>query len=304
MNFKDAQDDLRPSKTAAQYRPVQVQYSPWDPDPTRNPVFCPIPDPTRPDIEKPYLLGTASDANANTNANANANVNANASANSDGWLFESKGNLFQARMKAILGGSMQGLYNEIVDHCKLNGKSANDMVWLEQVCPYSLQNGSKSQRIIKKLAEKSDERFLIRIAVEFFSRNDVRIEVLKMFKEMDLENLNLVQIIELINKLNKLGWSFLTKLLTKVFIKFDETEKNELLKFVTEPSTWKGLLKMCGNHTTTITCVNPTKDFCEGNSAFTKYFGLTVLFALCLPGLVKGLSNVIFYKVWLFHLLY
>ena len=28
-----------------------------DPNPTRYPVFCPIPDPTRPDIEKPYLLG-------------------------------------------------------------------------------------------------------------------------------------------------------------------------------------------------------------------------------------------------------
>ena len=28
-----------------------------DPNPTRYPVFCPIPDPTRPDIEKPYPLG-------------------------------------------------------------------------------------------------------------------------------------------------------------------------------------------------------------------------------------------------------
>ena len=30
-----------------------------DPNLTRYPVFCPIPDPTRPDIEKPYPLGTA-----------------------------------------------------------------------------------------------------------------------------------------------------------------------------------------------------------------------------------------------------
>ena len=29
-----------------------------DPNPTRYPVFCPIPDPTRPDIEKPYPLDT------------------------------------------------------------------------------------------------------------------------------------------------------------------------------------------------------------------------------------------------------
>ena len=34
----------------------------------------------------------------------------------------------------------------------------------------------------------------------------------------------------------------------------------------------------------------------EGNSV-TKHFGLTVLFALCLPGLVQGLSNVVFHKV-------
>ena len=32
-----------------------------DLNPTRYPVFCPIPDPTRPDIEKPYPLGTGSD---------------------------------------------------------------------------------------------------------------------------------------------------------------------------------------------------------------------------------------------------
>ena len=31
-----------------------------DPNPTRYPVFCPIPDLTRPDIEKPYPLGTDS----------------------------------------------------------------------------------------------------------------------------------------------------------------------------------------------------------------------------------------------------
>ena len=29
-----------------------------DPNPTRYPVFFPIPDPSRPDIEKPYPLGT------------------------------------------------------------------------------------------------------------------------------------------------------------------------------------------------------------------------------------------------------
>ena len=30
-----------------------------DPNPTRYPVLCPLPDPTRPNIEKPYPLGTA-----------------------------------------------------------------------------------------------------------------------------------------------------------------------------------------------------------------------------------------------------
>ena len=32
-----------------------------DPNPTRYPVFCSIPDPTRPDTEKPYPLGTVWD---------------------------------------------------------------------------------------------------------------------------------------------------------------------------------------------------------------------------------------------------
>ena len=32
-----------------------------DPNPTRYPVFCPIPDLTRPDIEKPYPLGNVQD---------------------------------------------------------------------------------------------------------------------------------------------------------------------------------------------------------------------------------------------------
>ena len=124
-------------------------------------------------------------ANATSDANASANVNANA--NSDGWLFESKGNLFQARMKAILGGGMKGLYDEVVDHCKLNGKSANDTMWIEQFCPYSLEKGSMSQRIIEKLAKKSDDRFLTRIVVEFFGlRTNERVEVLNMFKEIDL----------------------------------------------------------------------------------------------------------------------
>ena len=31
------------------------------PNPTRYPVFCPIPDPTRPDSENPYPLGTGVD---------------------------------------------------------------------------------------------------------------------------------------------------------------------------------------------------------------------------------------------------
>ena len=39
--------------------PIVYFDTPTRPDPTRYPVFCPIPDPTRPDIEKPYPLGTA-----------------------------------------------------------------------------------------------------------------------------------------------------------------------------------------------------------------------------------------------------
>ena len=42
-------------------RNTRSYFSTLLPDPTCYPVFCSIPDPTRPDAEKPYPLGTAND---------------------------------------------------------------------------------------------------------------------------------------------------------------------------------------------------------------------------------------------------
>ena len=129
--------------------------------------------------------------------------------------------------------------------------------------------------------------------IEFFSLAEhARKDLIEGLKNMRITS-------QIPNKLLKQLGSLprLSGFLTRVQRKLDNEERNTLFElFRSPPSKWKDLLKMCGNHTTTVTCVNPSKDFCEGNSV-TKHFGLTVLFALCLPGLVKGLSNVVFHKV-------
>ena len=51
--------ELPESKKDTRKYPIVFSTLLPDPNPTRYPVFFPIPDPTRPDIEKPYSLGTA-----------------------------------------------------------------------------------------------------------------------------------------------------------------------------------------------------------------------------------------------------
>ena len=63
---------------------------------------------------------------------------------------------------------------------------------------------------------------------------------------------------------------------------------------------WKTKMKVCGSHDTTVTCEYKDKDFCEGNS-LSHHFGLAALISMCLPGLVQGLSNLVFYQVDQFY---
>ena len=219
---------------------------------------------------------------------------------SNGWLFESKGNLFQARMKSLLGGSMKGVHQEIATHCELNGKIPTDRNCVKQMCPYILENGNMPRRIFEKVekrkGKKKDEQFIVKALIEFFSLDDhARKGLIEGLKNTRIASQNPHKLLKKLGQLRSLPR--LSGFLTRVQLKLDKEERNTQFElFLSPPSKWKDLLKMCGNHTTTVTCVNPSKDFCEGNSV-TKHFGLTVLFALCLPGLVQGLSNVVFHKV-------
>ena len=215
---------------------------------------------------------------------------------SDGWLFESEGNLFQARMKSLLGGSIKGVHEEIATHCELNGKIPTDRNCVKQMCPYILENGNLSRRIFEKVEKKKDDQFIVKALIEFFSLDEpARKELIEGLKNTRITFQNPNKLLKQLGQLSSLPR--LSGFLTRVQLKLDKEERNTQFElFLSPPSKWKDLLKMCGNHTTTVTCINPSKDFCEGNSV-TKHFGLTVLFALCLPGLVQGLSNVVFHKV-------
>ena len=223
----------------------------------------------------------------------------------DGWLFTNDGNLFNSRMKSILGGSMKDVHKEIVTHCKINNNDITDRNSVQQFCPYILKNNKRAKGIFqkvekkvnKKQANKENNSFITRAVVEFFAmEKSARKRLTTELEKTQLDSPDLNQLLKTLDVAHDL-----TKFLTRVYAliqlkKIDPTEKRVMQELIQSRSSWKKLLEVCGNHTTTITCNNPSKDFCEGNSV-TKHFGLTVLFAIGLPGLIQGLSNVIFYKV-------
>ena len=215
----------------------------------------------------------------------------------DGWLFTNDGNLFNSRMKSILGGSMKNVHEEIVTHCKINNNNITDRNSIQQFCPHILKKGEIAKGIFEKVEKKADDSFITRAVIEFFAMEEsARKRLTNELENTQLDSLDLTELLKTLNIAHDL-----TKFLTRVYLKLDPTEKGVVQELMQSKSNWKKLLEVCGNHTTTITCDNPSKDFCEGNSV-TKHFGLTVLFAIGLPGLIQGLSNVIFYKVPLYSL--
>ena len=206
-------------------------------------------------------------------------------------------NLFQSRVKSILGGSMKTVHEEIATNCKLNEEPATDRNTANQFCPYLLQGENIAGRIFKKVEK---DRLIVKALVQFFSMNDkARKRLIDELGKTQIASLDLRDIGELFRLLKILNLKLnddLTVFFMRVVSELNTPEKNAVSDLIKSKSNWKNLLKDCGNHTITITCNNPSKDFCEGNS-LTTHFGLTVLFAVCLPGLIKGLSNVFFYKV-------
>ena len=217
----------------------------------------------------------------------------------DGWLFTNGGNLFNSRMNSILGGSMKDVHQEIVTHCNINDNLATDRYLVQQFCPFILETENKAREIFKKVektktqTQKADNRFITRAVVDFFAMDgSARKRLTHELEKTQLDSLDYSKLLKILD----VAPDGLKKLLTRVYLKLDAAQKEVVQELMRSRSKWKKLLKVCGNHTTTITCNNPSKDFCQGNSV-TKYFGLTVLFAIALPGLIQGLSNVIFYKV-------
>ena len=74
--------------------------------------------------------------------------------------------------------------------------------------------------------------------------------------------------------------------------KLNAAEMNLLKNF--NPSTASEVLAPCVTQITHISCVDDSKDFCVGS---TIYVGLGVLFAIFLPGIVRALGNLVFYRV-------
>ena len=204
---------------------------------------------------------------------------------------------YESRVKSILGGSMKTVHEEIATNCKLNEEPATDRNTANQFCPYLLQGENIAGRIFKKVEK---DRLIVKALVQFFSMNDkARKRLIDELGKTQIASLDLRDIGELFRLLKILNLKLnddLTVFFMRVVSELNTPEKNAVSDLIKSKSNWKNLLKDCGNHTITITCNNPSKDFCEGNS-LTTHFGLTVLFAVCLPGLIKGLSNVFFYKV-------
>ena len=175
---------------------------------------------------------------------------------SDGWLFESEGNLFQSRMKSLLGGSMKGVHEEIATHCELNGKMPTDMNCVKQMCPYILENGCGNiyyygnlpRRIFEKVEKKKDKQFIVKALIEFFSLDEpARKELIEGLKNTGITFQNPNKLLKQLGQLSSLPR--LSGFLTRVQLKLDNEERNTLFElFRSPPSKWKDLLKMCGNH--------------------------------------------------------
>ena len=208
---------------------------------------------------------------------------------SSGWVFGDEGNLIQSRMRSILRGSTEGF----VAHCSLNNHQLTDKSLVNQFCPVMLDKENIAGRIFGKIEKKTDKSLMIRALMEFFSLGEDAQDRLKQkLKNIEISSLSL-DFPEIGLDITK----FLARVSTVFAIRLDKNERRALVEIMqSNSSNWKDLLKNCGEHTTTITCNDSSKDFCAGNS-ITKHFGITVLFAICLPGLIQGLSNLIFYKV-------
>ena len=174
---------------------------------------------------------------------------------------------------------------DIVTDCKINNQLINDETLIKNFCPgLEAFNGTTPnlQEIFGKL-QTSDPTFLTKAALEFLEMKQTAKDRLKEIYNIR-PNYDLAQILAVFPEKT----SSLIRVITRALLLLSSKEVTALVD-----SHW---MTICGSHTTTLSCEFQDKDFCHGNSISLR-FGLTVLCAMCLPGFVKGLSNLIFHQV-------
>ena len=174
---------------------------------------------------------------------------------------------------------------DIATDCKINNQLINDETLIKNFCPgLEAFNGTTPnlQEIFGKL-QTSDPTFLTKAALEFLEMKQTARDRLKEIYNIR-PNYDLAQILAVFPEKT----SSLIRVITRALLLLSSKEVTALVD-----SHW---MTICGSHTTTLSCEFQDKDFCHGNSISLR-FGLTVLCAMCLPGFVKGLSNLIFHQV-------
>ena len=150
--------------------------------------------------------------------------------------------------------------------CRLNNTWVTDESVLHYLCPDNGVGGHNVpdiRDVVKKLMKNDDPQFVTRGILHFF------------WMDSDSETPPEVK-----------------RLITRAVLKLNAAEMNLLEKL--NSSAASEVLAPCVTQITHISCVDDSKDFCVGS---TIYVGLCVLFAIFLPGIVRALGNLVFYRV-------
>ena len=216
-------------------------------------------------------------------------------------IFEGRDNLFKKRIATLLEAEEDlGGAQNIVAYCTINNLPINDRTLLRHFCPHLLQtneNENMASAIFAKIEKKTEPKFITKAGVELSELKwEDQDQIWGAFENIHTAS----DFWQSLDKFPK-NTSALKSVITRAFLKLrdSDSELEALKEFLQDRSEWKTKTKICGTHTTTVTCEYKDKDFCQGNS-LSHHFGLAVLFSMCLPGLVHGLANLIFYQVGLF----
>jgi hypothetical protein len=166
-------------------------------------------------------------------------------------------NLFLRQIRDIMKDTMANVSIDSIMHCHVNNQDLTLRNVLANFCPDVLE----SERMKRHVHEKM---------------NDKRKALMKALLE------NLITGKEL-NPIT-LGILALKANISKEEVNFFKDMRQGL----------KNSLKTCGTHTTILDCKDTSKDFCPRGALS---FGLVILLAILLPGLIQGVGNVILHRV-------